>query len=402
MISVIEAERIILENTINLDIESCVTTQAMGRVLREDIVADRDFPPFDRVTMDGIAINYECWRKGQTKFLIEGIQTAGSPPLHLKNPTSALEIMTGAMLSSGCDTIIPVEQISFTEEENQRFATITATELKKKQNIHAQGEDRNQGSLLVPANTLLGQAEIAVAVSVGKSELLVTRKPKVAIVSTGNELVATDETPAPYQIRRSNSYALSSVLGARGIQAEIRHLPDDQQLIEANLKEIFENFDIIITSGGVSKGKKDYVPVVMEKLQVKKIFHRIKQRPGKPLWFGKKADKVVFGLPGNPVSTMLGLYRYVLPYLDKIENKALPKPQFAILADDFNFDRELTYFLSVNVVNKEGKLIAKPIPGHGSGDFTNLLDCNAFLELPEEKQNFLAGSVYPLIPFRNI
>lgn len=402
MISVVEAEQIILENTISLDIENCPTTQAMGRVLREDIVADRDFPPFDRVTMDGIAINYEYWRKGQTRFLIEGVQTAGSPPLHLSNPTSALEIMTGAMLPTGCDTIIPVEQIAFTDEGSQRFTTITATELKKGQNVHAQGEDRTQGSLLVPANTLLGQAEIAVAVSVGKSELLVTRKPKVAIVSTGNELVATDETPAPYQIRRSNSYALSSVLSTRGIQTEVRHLPDDQQLIEANLKEIFDNFDIIITSGGVSKGKKDYVPVVMEKLQVKKIFHRVKQRPGKPLWFGKKADKVVFGLPGNPVSTMLGLYRYVLPYIDKIENRVLPKPQFAILAEDFKFDRQLTYFLSVNVVNKKGKLMAKPVPGHGSGDFANLLDCNAFLELPEEKQNFLVGSVYPLIPFRNI
>jgi len=402
MISVSEAEKTILEHTINLSIEECPTPDAIGRVLREDIKADRDFPPFDRVTMDGIAINYQYWKNGQKKFLIEGVQTAGSPPFTLQESGSALEIMTGAMLPKGCDAIIPVEEITFEEKDGKKFATITTPQLEHRQNIHAQGEDRKKGDILVPANTLLSQAEIAVAVSVGKSVLKVTQKPKIAIVSTGNELVGIDETPEPYQIRRSNSYALASALSKVGVKAKIWHLPDDQQLIEERMAEIFRDFDVIITSGGVSKGKKDFVPLVMEKLQIPKILHRIKQRPGKPLWFGKKDNKVVFGLPGNPVSTMVGLFRYVLPYIQKIEGIGSQPKQFAALAEDFSFDRELTYFLSVKITNKEGKLWANPIPGHGSGDFANLLDCDAFVELPAHEKNFLTGSVYPLIPFRNI
>ncbi|HAS42141.1 MAG TPA: molybdopterin molybdenumtransferase MoeA [Microscillaceae bacterium] len=402
MISVSEAEKTILAHTINLSIEECPTPDAIGRVLREDIQADRDFPPFDRVTMDGITINYQYWKNGQKKFLIEGVQTAGSPPFTLQKPDSALEIMTGAMLPTGCDVVIPVEEITFEEKDGKKFATINTPQLIQRQNIHAQGEDRKKGDILVPANTLLSQAEIAVAVSVGKSTLKVTQKPKIAIVSTGNELVGIDETPEPYQIRRSNSYALASALSKIGIKADIWHLPDDQQLIEEKMSEIFRDFDVIITSGGVSKGKKDFVPWVMEKLQVSKIFHRIKQRPGKPLWFGKKDNKVVFGLPGNPVSTMVGLFRYVMPYLREIEGIERKPLQFTVLSEDFSFDRDLTYFLSVKIINKEGRLWAKPIPGHGSGDFANLLDCDAFVELPAHEKNFLAGSVYPLIPFRNI
>lgn len=402
MISVAEAERIILENVIELGTETCPTTEAMGRVLREQIKADRDFPPFNRVTMDGIIINYDCWKNGQTKFLVEGVQTAGSPPLKFKKKDSALEIMTGAMQPEGGSAVIPVEEVVFEEEGGQRFATITTENLKLNQNIHAQGSDRKAGTVLMPANTLLGHAEIAVAVTVGKTALLVTRKPKIAIVSTGNELVATHETPEPYQIRRSNSYALAAALSVNGIKAELWHLPDEQDMIEKQMEKIFQEFDIIITSGGVSKGKKDYVPVVMEKLQVQKLFHRIKQRPGKPLWFGKKENKVVFGLPGNPVSTMVGLFKYVVPYINKTEGVNETPKSFARLSQDFKFDRNLTYFLSVDVTNKEGELLANPVPGQGSGDFANLLECNAFLELPENQQNFLANSVYPLIPFRNI
>lgn len=403
MISVDEAARIILDNPIELEVETCPTSKALGRVLREEIVADRDFPPFDRVTMDGIAINYEDWVKGQKKFVVTGVQTAGSPPLKIEAADTALEIMTGAMCPTGASAIIPVEEVNFEEgSDGQRYATITAENIKFNQNLHQQGSDRKAGEVLVPANTLIDHTEIAVAVTVGKTELQVTRQPKVAVVSTGNELVDTHETPAPYQIRRSNSYALAAALANRGIEAELWHLPDEQSLIEEQLTKIFNDFDVVITSGGVSKGKKDYVPAVMEKLNVEKLFHRVKQRPGKPMWFGKKDNKVLFGLPGNPVSTLVGFFKYVLPYLDKVEGKPTASIKYAKLNKDFKFDKKLTYFLSVNVENARGELLANPVAGHGSGDFANLLDCNAFLELPENEQNFLVGSVYPLIPFRNI
>jgi molybdopterin molybdotransferase len=186
------------------------------------------------------------------------------------------------------------------------------------------------------------------------------------------------------------------MMGWKGTQY---HLRDNKEILSSSLKEILDNHDVVILSGGVSKGKFDFIPDVMEDLGIKKLFHQVSQRPGKPFWFGTGNRKVVFALPGNPVSTYMCFYRYVKPWLLKSLGVTERLPQ-AILSADFAFKPALTYFLQVRIAYESGKLMAHPDAGGGSGDFANLKNIDGFLELPLGGSSFKAGEVFPFIPFR--
>jgi molybdopterin molybdotransferase len=345
--------------------------------------------------MDGIAIAFESFEKGQRKFSIEEVQAAGQPQKSLIDKSNSIEIMTGSPLPYGTDTVIPYEAISI----DNNVALVSESKVVKKQNVHLQGSDARLDELLLNKGIKLSSAEIALLASVGKSEVSVFKNLKAAVISTGDELVEIDQTPLPHQIRKSNSSALVAALNEEGIEADSFHLKDDQAELTKNLKEILDNYELIILSGGVSKGKLDFVPRVLESLGVKKLFHGVSQRPGKPMWFGISSKNFVFALPGNPVSTFMCFHRYVRPWLIKSMNDSL-KNQYAILAKDFSFDPQLTYFLQVKTQNENGKLMAYPMTGGGSGDFANLKDVDAFLELPLEQNEFKAGAVFPLYLFR--
>lgn len=401
MISVREAEAIILNNVVQMESEYCPSIFAEGRVLREEIRADRDFPPFDRVTMDGVAIHFETWKRGQKRFQLVATQFAGSPQQAIENNSEAIQIMTGAMCPVGCDTVVKIEDVRITEENGEKFAYILSESLVKGENLHPQAQDRKAGDLLVPLGTCLSSPEIGVAVSVGLAKVKVSTLPRVALISTGDELIEIEEIPKPYQIRRSNVYMLATALAERKIEASLFHFIDDKSHIERGLFQILRDSDILILSGGVSMGKADFVPEILIDLGVEKLFHQVKQRPGKPFWFGRKDNKVVFALPGNPVSTYACFYKYVVPYLSKIALNADASVYFARLKSDYVFKPELTLFLPVQVTtDKQGVLWAEALPGHGSGDFANLMDCNAFLELEEGRDLYPAGEAFPLIFFR--
>jgi molybdopterin molybdotransferase len=222
----------------------------------------------------------------------------------------------------------------------------------------------------------------------------------VAIISTGDELVAIDDKPNAYQIRRSNSYALQSALTDLGAEAVCFHLEDEKSAMEKNLTRIVKEFDVLILSGGVSKGKFDFVPGVLESIGIRKLFHQVSQRPGKPFWFGQSEEgKIAFALPGNPVSTFMCFYRYVKPWM--LRSLGAPQEEvLAILGRDHSFPPPLTCFLQVSVKNEQGRLVAYPDPGGGSGDFANLKNVSGFIELPLEKSHFNAGEVFPYISFR--
>ncbi len=395
MVSVEEAESIILNHLFEPKIISTDIERAAGRVLAESVYADRDFPPFNRVTMDGIAIGYPFFKNGQRTFTLEGIQAAGMPPQKLQLENNAMEVMTGAMLPGGTDTVIRYEDI---EIQNQS-ATILIDAVDFSQNIHPQGQDCRKGDCLFSKGLKLSPAEIALMASIGKSQVNVFQFPKTAIISTGDELVSVNEQPKPWQIRRSNSYALQAAIKQMGHSADQFHITDNEVYLKEELTRIFENYELIILSGGASKGKYDFVPKTLEHLGVKKHFHQISQRPGKPLWFGSSSTHTVFALPGNPVSTYLSFYRYVKPWLEKIFGLN-PTKYFAVLSTDFQFTPALTYFLQVRVVNEHGKLMAYPDAGGGSGDFANLKDVDGFLELPLNKTVFKSGEVFPYYPFR--
>jgi molybdopterin molybdotransferase len=397
MVSVEEASGIIFSNLFKPHFEIVPLEKAIGKTLAEEIRADRHFPPFDRVAMDGIAIAHEQWAKGVRRFPISFTQAAGEPQRELTIAASCVEVMTGAVLPKGADTVIRYEDLVI---ENG-IATVRIEAIQAGQNVHAVGADAKTGAMLLLPGASLSAAEIALLASVGKTHIQVFRFPSVVVVSTGDELVPIDETPLAHQVRRSNVYALSSAVAlATGTPAVIVHLPDNIDVLRSKVAELLSGFDVLILSGGVSKGKFDFIPRVLEECGVQKKFHEVTQRPGKPFWFGcTRSGKVAFALPGNPVSTFMCFYKYVHPWLIKSTGGTVAL-QSAILEKEVSFQPRLTYFLQVMTVNKDGRLIAMPVFGGGSGDFANLKDVTGFLELPPDRTTFSAGEAFPYIPFR--
>lgn len=399
MLSVAEAEQIILDHCLSLGAELVPLQEARGRILREELRADRDFPPFDRVTMDGIAICFERFAAGQRRFPVAGVQAAGAPQQTLSAFDACIEVMTGAMLPKCTDTVIRYEDIAL----NNGLAEIRIDEVQFRQNLHFQGIDRRAGDVIVPPGRIIAPPEIATAATIGKSVLEVARLPRTAIVSTGDELVDVADMPLPHQIRRSNVYATQATLLEQfGIRSEMFHFADDRDQIAEGLQRILHEFDLVVLTGAVSEGKFDYLPEVLNELGVEKCFHKVSQRPGKPFWFGHyRRRPVVFALPGNPVSAFMCTWRYLIPFLRKSLGQELPAPRTAILAEKVEFKPRLTYFLPVQLDNQtNGALQAFPLPGHGSGDLANLNDADAFMELPLERDVFENGEVYPLIQYR--
>lgn len=399
MIQVEEAEKIILEQSRDYGTETVSFDNCMGRVLAEDINADRDLPPFNRVTMDGIAISYEAFKKGNRSFQIKATQSAGERPIEISNDDECIEIMTGAVLPSTTDTIIPYEEI----EMKNGVAKINSESIILNQNIHFKGKDKKQNETLVETNQFITPTIVTIAATVGKINLLVKKLPKIVIVSTGDELIEINETPTPFQVRRSNNYTLQSILKQYALHADMLHLPDDPGIIEEQLGRCLGEYDVIILSGGVSMGKFDYVPPALDKLHVKKLFHKVRQRPGKPFWFGEHlSGKLVFAFPGNPVSTFMCFQRYFLPWLKKSLQVEMNNA-YAILNEDFTFNPALRYFLQVKLlINEKGELNGTPLEGNGSGDFANLLQTDAFMELPLERNDFKKGEVFRIWPFKNL
>ncbi len=389
MLSVIEAFAITQNNLLDLGTESVALDAAPGRILRETICADRDFPPFNRVAMDGIAIDFQAFATGQRQFRVAGMQRAGQPQQPLTDATACLEAMTGAMLPSGTDTVIPYEDLTLTDG----VATIIINDVQRGQNIHHQATDRRAGDALIQPGTRLRPADVAVAAAVGKPALLVTALPRIALVSTGDELVDVADQPLPYQIRRSNTYMLQAALRTMGFPAALHHLPDDEPILEAGLAELLQTHDVLILSGGGSAGKADFVPDTLTRLGVKRLFHKVEQRPGKPLWFGTMGrQKIVFALPGNPVSTVVCFCRYLKPYLQAMVGQPVAPVQYACLTKPVTFQPALTYFSPVSLTtDADGRWLATPLPGSGSADFANLLTADAFAEFPPERSEFAEG-----------
>jgi len=399
MIPVSEAFSIVMRNanptrSIAVDIKN-----AVGKVIREDIKADREFPPFNRAMMDGIAIRFSDWKKGKTEYQIGAMQPAGSPPQSAEGMES-VEIMTGASVHTDFDTVIKYEDLKVEEKGGDKIATINTDDIMQGQNIHPRGVDRKKEEILITKGTLLGPAEIGVVASVGETILQVADCPKCAIISTGDELVDVDAIPEEYQIRKSNSYSIQAALKAFGCDAGLFHFADDSEMIRKELAGIVENFDLVIISGGVSKGKFDFLPEALKDSGVEKLFHKVEQRPGKPFWFGRKKDgAVVFGLPGNPVATFLCYHKYILPWIMKSMGTE-SKSYTGELSGKFESKIPLTYFLQVKIHSEKGKILCEPIPGHGSGDFANLLEVDGFLEVPPSAGKLHPGETLPLILFR--
>ena len=391
MLTTAEARDAILAAIPACSVESVPVEQATGRVLRQSVKAERDQPPFDRVMMDGIAISFGDFDSGMRQFQIQAMQAAGDPALTLQTG-KAIEIMTGASLPDGADCIVPVERITETDGFAEIEADYTA---EQRQFIHARGSDHTKDTELLTPGTRVSPMDIAVITSCGLSNVDVSKKPTIRVISTGNELVAAGEAIEAHQIRMSNGPAMIALLQQHGFDdCEHDHLVDDPTLLKKRIAAHLDAADTLVLSGGVSMGKADYLPRVFDELGVDVVFHKISQRPGRPMWFGIGPRKqAVFALPGNPVSTLVCCRQYVIPALNAAAGLREQAPEFASLAQDVTFKPKLTCFLPVKLISSiGGPLHAMPVHTNTSGDFTALSGTDGYVELERDQTDFPSGT----------
>lgn len=396
MLTTAEATAAIAAAMPTFDTETVPTGSAAGRVLRQSVAAERDQPPFDRVTMDGIAIAFDAVERGLQRFGVQATQHAGDPVRELVDSSHCIEVMTGAVLPNGCDCVVPIERVRVADG-----VAVLAADYRpeRRQFVHARGSDHRQGTEVLSPGIVISPMEVAIIASCGLAGTIVSRRPVVRVLSTGNELVAAGAAIEPHQIRLSNGPAVQAMLARQGFDdCRDEHLPDEPDTLRRRIAAHLDAADVLLLSGGVSMGKADFVPRVLAELGVEVVFHRISQRPGKPMWFGIGPDgEAVFALPGNPVSTLVCCRQYVLPALFAASGRAPRAGEWAILTEDVTFRPDLTCFLPVRASNDvDGVVRAHPVPTNTSGDFTSLAGTDGYVELAREQSFFPRGGPVPL------
>lgn len=375
--------------------ESIPLEKTLGRVIAEDIYSDRDYPPFNRASMDGIAIRAEDFQDRQIRdFEIAGEVFAGSSFEGKISEGSCVKIMTGAPVPEDCDVVVRVEDTIVTGE---KVRIITDT-VKPRQNIALKGEDIQKGVLFINRGIVISPAEISSLAVVGKNEVKVFRRPSVAIVSTGNEIVHVGEEVSSYQIRDSNAYAIEAFFGKQGIPVSLKKLVrDNQDDLEKALKEALQ-YDIVVTSGGVSMGEADFLPNVFDKLGVKRIFHKVQVKPGKPIWVGEKGNSVVFGLPGNPVSVQVACKIFVEAFLRKSLNRKECLSVKLPISEERKKKTKFDEFFPCTI-DSANITFVKAVGFNGSGDITATLGSHGIALHPAESGDLNPGEIVEFFPW---
>lgn len=379
--------------------ESVDLTAALGRVLAQDIAADRDYPPFDRSTRDGFAV-----RAGEVASFagileIVGEVKAGEGHEGRVEAHQCVRIMTGAPVPDGADAVVMLEDANADDR-----MTAIGRDVVAGQNIVPRGSEARAGQKLLGAGQRLGYAELALAAQVGASRVEVFRKPRIALLSTGDEVVPIDARPGPFQIRNSNCVSLAAQAALAGAEPIVLgnapdHIEDLRRMIEQGLAA-----DALALSGGVSMGKYDLVETVLRELGAEFHFDAVAIRPGKPAVFGTCRGKPVFGLPGNPVSTMVTFELFVVPALDLLSGTA-PRPLAlfaAKLAKPVKQKAALTHFLPARVTWSSGEAAVEELPWQGSGDIVALAQANCFLVVRDSRLAMAAGDWCEVLPRRGM
>jgi len=350
-----------------------------GRILHQAIYADRPFPPFSRSMMDGYALS-AAEITPQGLFKLQGEAAAGSPQKKLRlNQTGCIEIMTGAVLPEQADCVVPYEATR--QLDDQQVQLLAPAQHGPADCIHHIGSDRPTGALILEPGCLIGSREIAVIASCGYSEVQVSQIPAIAVASSGDELVEVAQRPLAHQIRRSNDLAIQSALAQRQLPTQERaHLPDEPDACRAKLQHLIQHNRIVILSGGISMGKKDFIPQALDQLGLECQFHGVAQKPGKPFGYWSRSDCAVFALPGNPLSTLTCLHYYVIPAILAAmgQSKATAAASFQ-LATAVKARNDITCFMPVSINSRQK---AEPRPAQNSGDLVRILASDGFIELP--------------------
>ncbi|TGL19938.1 molybdopterin molybdenumtransferase MoeA [Leptospira yanagawae] len=396
MISFEKAIGLINQEAKTFGTESIPLQETYGRIVAESVLADRDYPPFNRSAMDGFAI--------VTKEFIPNKQYPYTRELHAGSTLTKLSeetvirIMTGAPVPEGFDAVIKIEDALLTEEQNQKMVMFPIENISQWQNIAKRGEDALKSDPLLPVGTYLNLSEVSLLASLGKTTVSVFSPPNVKIISTGNEVVPFGVTPLPHQIRDSNSVTISTFLKKWNINpSQISIVPDDESMMKNAIKQSLD-CDILILSGGVSMGEKDLVPSLLMDLGVETIFHKTAIKPGKPIWFGKKNRTVVFGLPGNPFSVQTCLRLFIDPFLRCCFSQQREMYLRFPLSQQKKKKHSLTEFFPVRFVTKE-KTRLEAIPFNGSGDIKAGILSDGLALFPSESKQIEAEEGIQFLPW---
>jgi molybdopterin molybdotransferase len=358
-------------------VEEVRIEDATGRVLRQVIGADRDFPSFDRVMMDGYALR-AADASTHRDFRIVGSAPAGQPQAMLPaGHAVCLEVMTGAPMPVGADAIVPVEHTRHAAEGGMTISLEYRVEPGRY--LHPAGSDANAGEVLVEPGVRIDSRVVGVAASCGVTRLQVSRLPRIGIQPTGDELVAVDAMPERHQLRQSNGHAIHAALASAGYAADI-HPPLGDDSTAESLRALVETKDWLVFTGAVSRGARDFLPGLLAEIGCVCVFHGVAQRPGKPagFWLGPQGQAIL-ALPGNPVSALTGLHAFALPALAMASGLPRPKPRLVLPAGPLPALQDMTLHLPVRF-DEAGRVHAAPT--YNSGDFIGLLHSDGFVTLP--------------------
>jgi molybdopterin molybdotransferase len=375
--------------------ERLAAVDALGRVVAEDLRADRDYPPFPRATRDGYAVRAADVQRVPAKLRVIGQIKAGDTFSRTVNAGECVEIMTGASVPSDADAVVMVE---FTRTD--RESVLIERSVAVGENVVPRGAESRQGDVVLSRGTRLRAQEIAVATTIGCAQISVFAKPRVAILSTGDEVVELEQQPGPVQIRNSNAYSLAAQIArAGGEPVRLPIAPDEK----ARLRDLIEQgltADLLLLSGGVSMGKYDLVEQVLTELGAEFYFTGVKIQPGKPLVFGKVSGKYYFGLPGNPVSTMVTFQLFARAILDALAGvKPQPLPFVsAQLKSEFKTKTGLTRFLPARLLPDITQPQVEPVPWNGSGDVFAQSKADCLLVVPPDRERIPAGTMVTILP----
>ncbi|HPD60496.1 MAG TPA: molybdopterin molybdotransferase MoeA [Thermodesulfobacteriota bacterium] len=392
MISFDKARSIVLSHTHPMGREKVDLLTALGRVIGENVIAPFNIPPWDNSAMDGYAVRFEDIKDASPNRpislkVIEELP-AGFLPAKKVGPKQATHIMTGAPIPQGADTVVMKEDTS-TSEDSVKILHPS----QKGRNIRLTGENVKRGDKVISAGTTLRPPHIGMLASFSKSFVLVYQVPKVAILSTGDEVIDIDEKGDTSKIINSNSYSLAALVKECGALPLILGIArDDKREISAKITQGL-SADVILTTGGVSVGEYDFVKDVLEEMGGEIKFWKVAMRPGSPTAFGLIADKLIFGLPGNPVSCMVCFEQFVRPaLLKKMGHTHLFRPQVeAVLLDDVETKKDLRFFIRVRLGFREGVLCATTTGDQGSGILKSMIQANGLMVVTEDKQEIMSG-----------
>ena len=373
--------------------ESVPLREALGRVLAHDIVSDRDYPPFDRSIRDGYAVCAANSHPGAQLNCI-GELKAGDTPSVSVSAGNCIQIMTGAALPDGADAVVMIEHTARAGDS----VTLDRA-VKRGQHVVRKGSEQAAGGIVLAAGVRIGFPELAAAAQVGASHPVVTRRPRVAVLSTGDEVVDFASTPGPFQIRNSNSVSLGAQISLLGGEPVILgNAKDSLDELRTNISAGLEA-DALILSGGVSMGKYDLVEPVLREFSAEFVFDAVAIRPGKPVVFATCKGKPVFGLPGNPVSTMVTFGLFVQPAVDILagaEVRPLPFVQ-AVLTVPLSEKPGLTHFLPAQISWRGETAHVSPIVWQGSGDVVAMAHANCLMVVPPERERIDAGEMVQVL-----